>query len=375
MGDGWAMYRGRLKNDLDDWTQRGLIDAATAKRLLDDIDSRGNRFSIGTVLSMFAALLIAASILMLVAANWDAIPRVIKVAGIIALIWIFHGAALVARARGADRIAAVSLVLGAAAFGGAIALIGQLYHLSGDTFSAMFLWFTVTAVSAALFRSGALTVVAGALSLVAFGGGFDSFGWDVGGHGIWAWWPPFGAIAVFALAHWTGATRAKHFGYLLLLAWIWWVSIIDNDIAWAFSVGLIATVIFLSLTVPRSPLAALHRRLGASASFYALLMAFTAFSFVQAQLLDAMSIAVMGVVILGLAIAAIALEGRDNGAVRFLAYAAFAAEVLYLSYETIDSILGTSAFFLMSGLVVAVLAFIVVRLEKRFSRQIAEVTP
>lgn len=368
------MYRGRLKNDLEDWTKRGLIDAVTAKRLLDDVDSRGNRFSIGTVLSMFAALLIAASILMLVAANWDAIPRLAKVVGIIGLIWVFHGAALVARARAADRIAAGCLVLGAAAFGGAIALIGQLYHLSGDTFSAMFLWFVVTAASAGLFRSGALAVVAGALSLVAFGGGFDSFGWEVAGHGLWALWPPFGAVAVFALAHWTGAYRAKHFGYLLLLAWIWWVSIIDNDIAWAGSIGVLASLIFFLLTVPGSPLASLHRRLGASASFYALVMSFTAFSFVQAQFLDAMSIAVLGIVILGLAIAVIALEGRDNGAVRFLAYAAFAGEVLYLSYETIDSILGTSAFFLLSGLVVAVLAFIVVRLEKRFSRQTAEVT-
>ncbi|PYB71327.1 MULTISPECIES: DUF2157 domain-containing protein [Rhizobium] len=369
------MYRGRLKNDLDDWTKRGLIDAETARRLLDDVDSRGNRFSIGTILSMFAAVLIAASILMLVAANWEAIPRLARVVGILGLIWIFHGAALAARAYGADRIAAASLVLGAATFGGAIALIGQLYHLSGDTFAAMFLWFIVTAVSAALFRSGALAVVAGALSLVAFGGGFDSFGWEVGGHGLWAWWPPFGAVAIFALAHWTGASRAKHFGYLLLLAWIWWVAIIDEDITWAFSIALCASAVFFLLTLPRSPLASLHRRLGASASFYALIMAFSAFSFVQAQLLDAMSIAILGIVILGLAIAAIALEGRDNGAVRFLAYAAFAAEVLYLSYETIDSILGTSAFFLLSGLVVALLAFVVVRLEKRFSRRTAEVTP
>lgn len=369
------MYRGRLKNDLEDWTKRGLIDAQTARLLLEDVDSRGGRFSMGTVLSMFAAALIAASLLMLVAANWEAIPRIVRVGGIFALIWIFHGAAFAARSWGADRIAAASLVLGAATFGGAIALIGQLYHLSGDTFSAMFLWFTVTAVSAALFRSGALAVVAGALSLVAFGVSFDSFGWDVTGHGVWTWWPPLGAVAIFALAHWTGAYRAKHIGYLLLLCWLWWVAIIDRDLAWALSIALVATIVFFALTMPRSPLAALHRRLGASAGFYALLLAFSAFAFVQVRVLDAMAVALLGVALLGLAIAAIALEGRDNGAVRFLAYAAFAAEILYLSYETIDSILGTSAFFLLSGLVVAVLAFLVVRLEKRFSRRTAEVSP
>lgn len=367
------MYRGRLKRDLDDWVKRGLIDQGTAGRLLDDVDRRGSSFSIGGILSMFAAVLIAASLLMLVAANWELIPRLVRVAGIIGLIWIFHIVAPVARSRGADRIAAGALVLGSAAFGGAIALIGQLYHLSGDTFSAMFLWFVVTAVSAALFRSGALTVVAGALLLVTFGGGFDSFGWDIGSHGLWAWWPPFGAATVFGLAHWTGANRAKHFGYILLVTWIWWMTILDRAEIYALGVAMVATILFLALTVPRSPLAALHRRLGASGSFYALLLALSGFAYVQGNALDAASIAILGVVILGLSIAAIALDGRDNGSVRFLAYGAFAAEVLYLSYETIDSILGTSAFFLLAGLVVAVLAFIVIRLEKRFSRPAAEV--
>jgi uncharacterized membrane protein len=367
------MYRGRLKRDLDGWVKRGLIDAATATRLLDDVDRRGSGFSIGSILSMFAAVLIAASLLMLIAANWELIPRLTKVAGIIALIWIFHLAALLARSRGADRIAAASLVLGSAAFGGAIALIGQLYHLSGDTFSAMFLWFSVTAVSAALFRSGALAVVTGALALVTFGGGFDSFGWDVGSHGLWAWWPPFGAAVVFGLSRWTGADRAKHFGYMLLLAWIWWMAILDRGELYALVVALVATLAFLALTLPRSPLADLHRRLGASASFYTLAMAMSGYAYVQGSAVDAASIAVLGIIILGLSIAAIALDGRDNGAVRFLAYGAFAAEIIYLSYETIDSILGTSAFFLLSGLVVAVLAFVVVRLEKRFSRPAAEV--
>ncbi|MBC2773833.1 DUF2157 domain-containing protein [Rhizobium sp. AQ_MP] len=369
------MYRGRLKRDLDDWVGRGLIDAGTAERLLADVDRRGAGFSIGSVLSMFAALLIAASLLMLIAANWELIPRLVKVVGIIALIWVFHIAALIARSRDADRIAAGALIMGAAAFGGAIALIGQLYHLSGDTFSAMFLWFVVTAMSAALFRSGALAVVTGALSLATFGGGFDSFGWNIGAHGLWAWWPPVGAIAVFALAHWTGAIRAKHFGYILLIVWIWWMTILERAEVYALAVAAVATVVFLVLTVPRSPLASLHRRLGASGSFYALVMALTGYAYFQLSGLDALMTAVLGVVILSLSIAAIALDGRDNGAVRFLAYGAFAAEVLFLSYETIDSILGTSAFFLLSGLVVAVLAFIVIRLERRFSRPVSEVTP
>ncbi|MBU2326023.1 MAG: DUF2157 domain-containing protein [Alphaproteobacteria bacterium] len=367
------MYRGRLKRDLDDWVARGLIDKATAARLLADVDRRRAGFSIGGILSMFAAVLIAASLLMLIAANWEVIPRITKVVGIIALIWIFHGAALLARSRGADRLAAAALVLGSAAFGGAIALIGQLYHLSGDTFSAMLLWFTVTVGSALVFRSGALTVVSGALLLVASGSGFENLGWEADGHGLWAYWPPFGAAAVLALSRLTGTDRAKHFAYILLVGWIWWILILDRDEAYAFTVAVVATILFLALVAPRSPLEAIHRKLGTSVSFYTLVMALTGFAYVQGNSLDVLSTAALGIAILALSIAAIALEGRDNGAVRYLAYGAFAAEVLYLSYETIDSILGTSAFFLLSGLVVAVLAFVVVRLEKRFSRSTVEV--
>jgi len=162
------MYRGHLKRDLQEWTRKGLIDEATAGRLLADVDARRSAFSVGTVLVMLAAVLVAASVLLLVASNWQAIPRLTKVIGIVALIWVFHLAALFARSRNADRLTAACLVLGAASFGGAISLIGQLYHLSGDTFSAMLLWFTATAISAALFRSGALTVMAGILSFVVF---------------------------------------------------------------------------------------------------------------------------------------------------------------------------------------------------------------
>ena len=77
---------------------------------------------------------------------------------------------------------------------------------------------------------------------------------------------------------------------------------------------------------------------------------------------------VLGIVTLVAAIAGIALSGKENGAVRYLGYATFAAETLYLASETIGSIIGTSGFFLVSGLVVALVAWAVISLERRFSR-------
>ena len=76
---------------------------------------------------------------------------------------------------------------------------------------------------------------------------------------------------------------------------------------------------------------------------------------------------VLGATTLATALAGIGIGGRMNGAVRFLGYAVFASETLYLASETLGSILGTAGFFLISGLVVAVIAWLVVRLERRFS--------
>jgi uncharacterized membrane protein len=60
-----------------------------------------------------------------------------------------------------------------------------------------------------------------------------------------------------------------------------------------------------------------------------------------------------------------------NGAVRFLGYAVFAAETLYLAFETLGSILGTSGFFLISSVVVGLIAWLVIHLEKRLGAKTA----
>jgi uncharacterized membrane protein len=367
------MYRGRLKRDLDHWVERGLIDAGTAGRLLGDVDERSRSFSLGTVLAMCAAALIAAAILMLVAANWDQVPRTMRVAGIIFQIWLYHAVALLAHARGYDRVSAAALILGATAFGAGIQLIGQMYHLSGDSVTAMLVWFSVTAASAFLFRSPALTVMAGILSIATWIVGIwaNDFVWEPAG--ILSHWQPVAALIVAAASVWTGADRAKHLAYWLFIAWIWWLVLDSSSDAATLILTVVAIVLFVALTLNGSPLAKHEKRLGASPAFYTCLVAMMGLAKYQLEANGPLSIAVTGCVLIGFCLLAIVLKGRDNTAIRYLAYAAFVADVLYLANETIGSLLGTSAFFLLSGLVVAVVAFIVVRLERRLSNSAAEV--
>ena len=359
------MYRGRLERDVKLWTAQGLIDAPTAARLLREYDSRESAFSVGRVLMIIAALLVSAAILLLVAANWDAIPRLVRLVGIVVLIWGAYIAGGLLIVRGAERLAAAFLVLGTLSFGGAIALVGQMYHLSGDTFQAMLVWFAGAVVAAALFRSGAVTAIAGFLAFVVAGADWtQSYSAD---ETVLLWLMPLMAVIVILLVRYADAGRVRHLAYLLLVAWLAFIYGEYETPATAIAIAAFGATAYLLAAVPQSPLHAFARSAGAAPAFYSYLVLMVGLFVLHAEFDGITHRLFLGIVTLAAAIAGIALSGKENGAVRYLGYAIFAAETLYLASETIGSILGTSGFFLVSGLVVALIAWGVIALERRFS--------
>jgi len=361
------MYRGRLERDLSLWVGKGLIGQETAAKLLTEYDSRPASFSLGRVLMALAAVLLAAAVLLVVASNWEAIPRLVRVGAILALIWAVHIAAALMLARGAAAAAGGLLIIGAMSFGGAISLVGQMYHLSGDEQTVMYLWFAIATISAILFRSGAVVAVAGFLSWASFAVYLENH--DTHWIGLDPRMAPVMAVIVIALVRYTGAARARHLAYLLLIGWLAWLYTLYEEmaVALAFAVGGMAALVLTALPHPR--IAPLVRSAGAAPAFYSFLVAAIGFLLLHIEIEQGWRLVVLGLATLAAAVLAIALHGRNNGAVRYLAYATFAAEMLYLASVTVGSILGTSSLFLFSGLVVALVAWIVIRLERRFSRE------
>ncbi len=317
-----------------------------------------------------AAVLLAAAILLVVASNWEAIPRLVRVGGILALIWVVHIAAARMLARGATAAAGGLLVIGAMSFGGAISLVGQMYHLSGDQQTVMYLWFAIATVSAILFRSGAVTVVAGFLSWASFAVYLQDN--DTHWIGLDPWMAPIMAVIVIALVRYTGAERARHLAYLLLIGWLAWLYTLYEEITVALAFAIGGMVGFVVTAAPMTRIAYLVRSAGAAPAFYSFLVAALGFFLLHTETEADWRLAVLGAVTLAASVLAIVLHGRDNGAVRYLAYVTFAAEMLYLASVTIGSILGTSSLFLFSGLVVALVAWLVIRLERRFSADARE---
>ncbi|KQV28043.1 hypothetical protein ASC97_06760 [Rhizobium sp. Root1203] len=364
------MYRGRLERDLSLWVGKGLLGGETADALLKEYDARPASFSLGNVLTILAAILLTAAILLVVASNWETIPRLVRVCLIVALIWAAHLGAAAMLARGAIAAANGLLVIGTLSFGGAISLVGQMYHLSGDEQKVMYLWFSMAAVSAILFRSGVVAAVSGFLAWASFAVYLN--GSDMRWMRFDGWMVPIMALIVIGLVRYTGADRARHLAYLLLVGWLAWLYTLQSDprLACLYAAGGMVALIVVSLPVPR--LSGLVRSAGVAPAFYAFLVAVIGLFFLHVEIDKGGWLVALALVTLAATILAIALQGRDNGAVRYLAYAVFAVEMLYLASVTVGSILGTSGLFLCSGLFVAFLAWVVFRLERRFAGRAGE---
>ncbi|MEK1895833.1 MAG: DUF2157 domain-containing protein [Rhizobium sp.] len=364
------MYRGRLERDLSVWVEKGLLPEATARALLSEYDARPASFSLGRVLMILAAILLGAAILLVVASNWEAIPRLVRVAVILVIIWAVHLGAAVMLRRGAMAAAGGLLVIGTLSFGGAISLVGQMYHLSGDELTVMYLWFAMAVISAVLFRSGVVAAVAGFLSWGSFAAYLDTY--DTRWVGLDPWVVPLMAAVVIGLVRFTGADRVRHLAYLLLVGWLTWLYAVNENFWLALVYAIAGMLAFVLVSLPLPRLSTIIRSAGSAPAFYTFLVAMIGLFFLHVELEHGWQFVTLALVTLGAAVLAIALQGRNNGAVRYLAYTAFAIEMLYLASVTVGSILGTSSLFLFSGLFVAAVAWIVIRLERRFAMRTPE---
>lgn len=107
----------------------------------------------------------------------------------------------------------------------------------------------------------------------------------------------------------------------------------------------------------------------AAYGFLGVIGAVLAFQFrdIRFSYLDEPHVLFYSIVIFGLCIGALVLCGRNNGGLRGLVYLVFSGQVLYLAFETIGTMIGTSGFFLTSGVLVLLLAVFVRRMERRLS--------
>ena len=145
----------------------GLITEEQQQKIISTLKLKEEGGKLLLVLSTIGALLIVGGIILLISANWDAIPRGVKIAtGLLLMLSAWGGGWYLREVRGDYLKSGEALYLvGAGLWLSNIALIGQIYHLSSRLPNAFLLWFAGVLPLPWILRSKALFV----LSLMSFG--------------------------------------------------------------------------------------------------------------------------------------------------------------------------------------------------------------
>ncbi|MBZ9794695.1 DUF2157 domain-containing protein [Mesorhizobium sp. ES1-4] len=360
-----AGYSTRVRADIERWRQAGLIDGSTADLLTRDVDADTRKsLSFGSILAMMAALLFGAAILIFVAANWEAIPRLARVAALFAIILAGYVGGAVLKARDHAAIGEALWIVAAAAFGGSIALIGQMYHLSGDEASALVTWGAGTALAAVALRSNPLTVAAvGIADAWLFLKGFDYYSRSDFPHAFVVM-----AVVLFAVSFWTRSQPARHLIVLSVLFYLVLLAGSHATLPVAIPLVIASVVLFAAAVFASAPVDRIVQ-LGGRLPLHALLGFLTGLAIIQFELADESTynsgFTIASVAALAGIVAAIVLAGRESRGLRWLAYLGFAFELAIIYVVTLQSMLDTAGFFLAAAVLLGILAIVIIRVEKR----------
>lgn len=135
-------HKNFLASELAKWRDSGLIDSQTAQKIADRyaIDmtnaSEGKNF----ILKIVAYLFLALSLITLIGANWEEIPRIVRLTLVLSVLGCVNLSGFFAAKNGKDSQATALFFLGNFCYGAAIILVAQIYHIGEHMPDGVLLW-------------------------------------------------------------------------------------------------------------------------------------------------------------------------------------------------------------------------------------------
>lgn len=366
-------YRRQLDRDLERWRSRGWLAPEGLEAIRADLDQRGSAFGLAHVLGILGAVLLGFGAITFVAAHWQEMPRLLRLALLIGAMWTAYGLAFWLFGRAQAAFAHAAVLLGSVLYGASIMLVGQMYHMGGSLPDAVLAWGLGTLLAAILLRSNPAFALA--ILLVGLWGVLKT-----GERGEVYWWflVPWAGLGV-AVALTTRWRPAFHLLAIGLSSWIialGWLLAGGQQHMLVTALGLLVMAIagFGGETIDR------HLRISRASLCYGLAIAFIGlftaqfldWSFDQTsaikpwQAANGMPLVVLAAAALALVLAAIYHGLRTgNQPLTWLAYVGFSAELLGVYFKTIGTLMDNALFFLSAGAIVIVLAWLAWRLRER----------
>lgn len=357
-------YQRRLERDLTRWQEQGWVTSGNADRIRSDV-ANAPGLSLPGVLGILAAVLLGFAIMSFVAAHWDEMPRLARLGLLFATLWVSYGAAAVFENKGMAAFKDAAILMGVSVFGASIMLISQMFHIDGNPPDGVLLWWVGALLAGVALRSNpalALTMI-----LVCLW----SFVWmDMRG-GLTHWPFLIGWALVAAAFYWQRWWPGAHLSGLALAGFIVTLGATLKG-GHAFHlvtiIGLAgcAAAVAIERTQPR------FAGLARIALGYAAGVAFAGLWVLQfIERTDTGELVVLGAISLVLLLALIwyGLAAHNRGAL-WLGYIGFSIEILALYGKTVGTLLDTSLFFLVAGVLVAGLAGMAWRLHARQTSEV-----
>lgn len=206
-------YLKQLELDLERWASLGLIDRDRLDSLRANAGPAVRHYSVSGILFLLGIILLACAVLIFIGANWQILPRIMRLGVALLLMWSAYGTAFALCERPRTVYADALVLLGSVLFGATIMLIGQMYHINAGWPNGVLLWAIGAFVAAALARARASAI----LAMILFGV------WSAGISFADEWrihWAFLAALAaMIALARMLDFRALAHLIVLSFLAW------------------------------------------------------------------------------------------------------------------------------------------------------------
>ena len=151
------LHKKFLKNELSKWLEMGFITENNAEKIAKIYNIDLNiKDSSNFILKLIAYIFLALSFFTLIGANWEELPRILRLVIVIGVLAIVNFGGFFALKNGKERYATSLFFLGNFCYGAAIAMVAQIYHLGEHMPNGILLWATGAFILALAIQNGIL---------------------------------------------------------------------------------------------------------------------------------------------------------------------------------------------------------------------------